>query len=679
MNENDKRLSECSMEELEEEMHKRKRSLKESGANENNTLIVQYMPDASTLSCIVAYKRLVQLADPEVVLIDENDSVIFEFPTEHVLFLLRCHPSLVAVPVSFHKRTILSYFLQARSDLATIKELCQMHKMHLPTANAATAAATATTMPVDCYYSFNRQPNPIADYCLYGRGEDGGVLGLLLENFPQMILQKDREGYMPFDLLLQRWNNQGPHPNLLNPKLSERISLEEVIHTVEEMLSVCPHMLESCSRGHQYLVDYLQEPCHADYYLCCANRARHEGKPHFDGLMYFLFEKFAQKSNIQCLQIPRLKTFMTHHVLAVSRILPKLKKLDCFPDNMDHHTYYTFLNSLYNSSLLALEALRITILLFNDADDAYFKYLILGIVRKCIGLKRLILFLPPDQQHGGHTPGSYFLGLCKDTMCLNRIESLKLCVREDFTSRALSNLFLSFPSCLKSVSLQRLYIVNVGGSPCHYFTPNCCLENIELGEMDLSTDWTKDFLSQLVDLPSLKVLDLKHEDIQCDELPSITGLLVDILKANRCQSIKLRDIAIINCDILSKALCQNTSLNELAVTFSASFSHCGRLTNISSLVDVLAQQNVTLEKLTFPDAAFLEDVQRIVYYTGLNRHGRAAMQDGTASLADLVGYLCGVEEDSVLEDLVMKHSVQLGLLQLSLSIWSGFALLAGRG
>ncbi|CAB9523576.1 expressed unknown protein [Seminavis robusta] len=183
-------LEDCSLEELEQEMKRRR--LQEAN---KNTVVVATCTTAAPSATPVGRKTAHDILKRNCFLEKEKRKTRGEyFPVHLAISLLRQHPMLVAKP--FNGDSVFPYFLRAGAPLSVMQEVCSMWKAHAPTPSSSRYNGWLG--------SFNFSPNPIADFCLFGQG-DTGVVRLLVEEFSSLFFEcPDHDDYYPIELFLDR-------------------------------------------------------------------------------------------------------------------------------------------------------------------------------------------------------------------------------------------------------------------------------------------------------------------------------------------------------------------------------------------------------------------------------------------------------------------------------------------
>lgn len=710
-----KRLREWSLDELQEEIRKRQRRVEEGkqrcrgetgtadddqAIEDDSDFLVHHGPDASTVSLIVAIDKLSKLFDSLVSKCrNRYNHKHFVFPSEHASFLLKTHPSIVLE--AFKNRTVLSYFLQANSPLAIVKEVCQMYKDQVKSNPISNGQGNC--------YNFYRTPNAIGDACLYGPGAKG-VLQHLVEEFPEQILQKDKQGRLPMDLLLNRVLELKPDEEFKDYAASpRRVSYP----TLEILEAACPNMFEYCQNSSLYLSKLMD-----------TFNVSHETK-------ILLFERFAQASNVESLIVTRKAgTIAVAEIMSISKVLPLLKVCSLMPRDMYEEASRIFNASLYSSDVSNLVELGMPILPDYHAENEENggKFLTLRALKNCRNLKKLSL------QCVGYSNRSYHdtcVKLCTDILKGNPgIESLELHNFRLKNSATLSE-FLSSVTNIKHLVLNNFRCES-----------RWCICEIKLGSKletlqltaDVKSPWVGGLLLQLAkDAPGLKTLVLGHYKKNDDsEVPDLTNILSAVLELNRVVVFETSSDCAVDMDRICSVLKTNDTLEHLVMP------GCKSLT-CQELADTFEHHNTTVKHIEAgmprvednpnPPAVRLPAVvaaaadavnylivdfssddddsdmsvefgreannagvrneaqpppvnpeaerqqtcsAKISYCVMLNRFGRAKAQDAKTSTAELVDLLCEVANEPSFEvDPQMRHNIQMGLLLSAPNIWAG--------
>lgn len=633
-----KRQREFSDSDLQQEL--KRRQIQAKAKTHHDEALVSCAPSLSIFS---ALKRLDKIF---LEVIDSISTAVF--PTQHVLFLLRTHPSMISV--AFHKRTVISFFLQADVSLSVLKEVCEMMK------------SCASKSPDLCFsrdYDFHRVPNAISDACLYSPCRHDAIR-LLLKEFPHEALGTDVKGHIPLDLLLQRALSSSFIPLALFlrsydeartvPSLPNGLTLE-VLESLAAFLSFYPAMLKYSSFAG------------ADHIFQLLDRCKVEATA------LPLCEELGKRIDVDSLVLYS-STVSSAASLFLNSTLPKLKSLYLPYDDRDDNTLHgpncVPLLSLQPMVLPNMEDFTLELTSCSSGTVARTrweektKFLATRAIQNFPRLKTLTLIIDGESKDD-----SSHMSFFTDAVTSNAgIESVELQQMRLTRADALMDFFSQVPT-IKKLVLAHVSIVGNWGN-CQV-PASSCLEAVKIQDSVEFTDcnsWSRALLVQLVkQVPSLKEIELVRIIFDREEVNDITELLLAVFKANSVRSFNL---SFFEDAVAQEAVCGSpTTITSLEKLMSEALENNTRLQSLrcEQLEKKMEDPNMDMKSL--------HHWQKMQYYVALNSYGRAEAKQDNFTLAGLLSILCMVAEAPSGKNELLQHNIQRGFLHLNPSLWAG--------
>ena len=546
-----------------------------------------------------------------------------EFPLEEALSLLKVHPTLSTESFDdkgspfgdrHHKRSRipLSFFIEARADLTTIQQVYQLNPMHR---NA---------------FSPSQKFDGVIDACKFGAKD--GVIAFLIEKFPRAVEARDRNGNSSLEMVLL-------HGISISRTENERFEVADLLLKDHRLEDYVTHYKED---------SLLRTALFGEYgfrWMCLLFQKCRR-------LEFFHVPEADDEDDDDEEEVLGDFQISTKEAYGLSLLLPKVKTMICQPTSWTFEGLLHFLHSLGSIAKVEDLSLWIPSLFLYGSGNATITSTLQEMLALNTSLRKITLM--GDSQNDDALLRSIAIALSSSNISSVAIVSFSLSQVE-----TLSN----FLSACQNTTLHISSLEIQGSWHMAKCWATCKIKALTI-DVD-GSEWVQGLLSQLDEMPLLERLRLAslHSTNEID----VTTSLVSILAAGKLRCLDAFGLKF-NGSIICNALQSDVILEELKL-------HPVDQSTRTCLVETLECFNTSLKTVeTYRYDGRNELEGKILYYTRLNRAGRARVSCDEISLEEFVDLLCKAAIATQCPQLGPTanntHNMLHGLLRRSPHIWT---------